>query len=123
MDPDRTIGSTGTDGVRGAPDLGEAGLLAPGEVVDRYLLLGKLGAGGMGVVYAAFDPELDRKVALKLLLPQAGGDRGAVARARLLREAQALARLSHRRGPRRCGGPCGRAGSPRPQAGQRDDRP
>ncbi|HWQ29245.1 MAG TPA: tetratricopeptide repeat protein [Dehalococcoidia bacterium] len=68
------------------------GVLAPGTNVGRYLVLHLLGAGGMGVVYAAYDPELDRKVALKLLRPDAGG---AGARARLLREAQAMARLAH----------------------------
>ncbi|MCB9754594.1 MAG: serine/threonine protein kinase [Myxococcales bacterium] len=64
--------------------------LAPGARVDRFTLLRKLGAGGMGVVYEAHDPSLDRKVALKLML---GDHEGA--RARLLREAQAMARLAH----------------------------
>jgi tetratricopeptide (TPR) repeat protein/predicted Ser/Thr protein kinase len=61
--------------------------------VDRYVILKAVGEGGMGVVYAAYDPELDRKVALKLLrLETADAKRG---RARLLREAQAMARVSH----------------------------
>jgi eukaryotic-like serine/threonine-protein kinase len=71
-------------------------ILGRGDVVGRYVVLSKLGAGGMGVVYAAYDPELDRKVALKLLLPAAGGGGdGRDGRARLLREAQALAKLQH----------------------------
>jgi serine/threonine protein kinase/tetratricopeptide (TPR) repeat protein len=61
----------------------------------RYLLLGRLGSGGMGVVHAAYDPTLDRKVALKLLRPGDGRDDDSMARGRLLREARALARLSH----------------------------
>jgi serine/threonine protein kinase len=64
-----------------------------GETIGRYLVLSRLGAGAMGVVLAAYDPELDRKVALKLLKPR-GGDRRA-AQTRLQREAQALAKLSH----------------------------
>jgi tetratricopeptide (TPR) repeat protein/predicted Ser/Thr protein kinase len=68
-------------------------LLARGAQVGRYLILHPLGQGGMGVVYAGYDPELDRKVALKLLRPDRA--RGEAARSRLLREAQAIARLSH----------------------------
>ncbi|MCA9713163.1 MAG: serine/threonine protein kinase, partial [Myxococcales bacterium] len=75
------------------------GVLKGGEKVDRYMILNRLGSGAMGVVYAAYDAELDRKIALKLLHPSrlqadelsASGS----ARARLLREAKALARLSH----------------------------
>jgi len=67
--------------------------LVRGSLIDRYVVLGQLGAGGMGVVYAAYDPELDRKVALKLL--RTGIGKGGEARTRLLREAQALAKLSH----------------------------
>ncbi len=68
--------------------------LTRGAVVGRFLVLETLGAGGMGVVYAAYDPELDRKVALKLLSPGVGGaDSGS--QTRLVREAQALAKLSH----------------------------
>jgi tetratricopeptide (TPR) repeat protein len=70
--------------------------LAPGAIVDRYIVEERLGAGAMGVVYAARDPELDRRVALKLLHARALGDATATdARARLQREAQALARVSH----------------------------
>ncbi|HVE82075.1 MAG TPA: serine/threonine-protein kinase [Myxococcales bacterium] len=64
-----------------------------GSTIGRYLVLQRLGEGGMGVVYAAYDAELDRKVALKLLRPT-GGDSGE-GHARLMREAQAMARVSH----------------------------
>lgn len=63
-----------------------------GTSFGRYVVLHEIGAGGMGVVYAAYDPELDRRVALKVLGEAAGTDTG---RARLLREAQTMARLSH----------------------------
>jgi tetratricopeptide (TPR) repeat protein/predicted Ser/Thr protein kinase len=70
-------------------------VLPRGATVGRYMVLEKLGAGGMGVVYAAYDPELNRRLALKLL--HAGSDQveRSGGQARLLREAQALARLSH----------------------------
>jgi len=68
--------------------------LTVGDRVGRYLVLSALGAGGMGVVFSAYDPQLDRKVALKLL--RAGITYNTKdARARLRREAQAIAQLSH----------------------------
>jgi len=69
---------------------------APGDKVGRYLLLGQLGAGGMGVVFRAYDPSLDRVVAIKLLgLATRSAAETEALRARLKREAQAMARLSH----------------------------
>ena len=66
-------------------------LPAEGSTIGRYMVLSLLGHGGMGVVLRAFDPKLDRKIALKLL----HGGSSSEAQARLQREAQALARLSH----------------------------
>jgi len=58
------------------------------EKVDRYTIAKRIGAGAMGTVYEAHDPELDRKVAIKVL-------RGAGSAERLRREAQMLAKLHH----------------------------
>ncbi|MDC0718663.1 protein kinase domain-containing protein [Nannocystis bainbridge] len=87
-----------------APTLADAITLAAGSELEpprelpgrigRFTILRELGAGGMGVVYAAYDEQLDRKVAIKLL--RGAGDLAtSQGHARLLREAQALARLSH----------------------------
>jgi eukaryotic-like serine/threonine-protein kinase len=59
--------------------------------LGRFVVLELVGAGGMGTVYAAYDPDLDRKVALKLL----ASTTSETAHARLLREAQAMARVTH----------------------------
>jgi tetratricopeptide (TPR) repeat protein len=80
---------TGAPAETGAP-------LATGVRVGRYIVLELVGRGAMGTVYAVYDPELNRRVALKLLrsdLPRAVPL--AELRNRLLREAQAMARLSH----------------------------
>jgi len=79
--------------VTGGSDTGAGTGSAPGARFGRFVVLGALGAGGMGVVMSAFDPELDRKVALKLLHPRVGAVDDA--RVRLQREAQAMARLAH----------------------------
>lgn len=68
--------------------------LMRGTSVGRYVVLEPVGSGGMGVVYAAYDPKLDRKVALKLVRTDADVP-GTARQQRLLQEAQALARLSH----------------------------
>lgn len=73
-------------------DDGELRLLLRGSTVGRYVVLDAIGAGAMGVVYAAYDPELDRRVALKLLRDRA---LDAKRTERLLREARAIAKLSH----------------------------
>ncbi len=67
-----------------------------GTTLGRYVIEETVGSGGMGVVHAARDPELDRKVALKVLRADrwSAAD-GSEGKARLLREAQALARLAH----------------------------
>ncbi|HTE54849.1 MAG TPA: serine/threonine-protein kinase [Kofleriaceae bacterium] len=66
-----------------------------GERIGRYELLERIGAGGMGVVYSAHDPELSRKVAIKLLGEGVDPSGQARLRHRLLREAQAMAQLAH----------------------------
>ena len=92
VDPDDVTAPTQVDvPVAHARPTAEPAELATGTSIGRYLVIGRLGAGGMGVVYTAFDPELDRKVAIKFLKDV----RSEAAQHRLLREAQALARLSH----------------------------
>lgn len=74
------------------PSTADADRLPVGARVRRYIVLDVLGEGGMGTVYAAYDPSLDRKIALKVLqrgrLPDAD-------RAVLLGEAKTLAKLRH----------------------------
>ena len=64
--------------------------------IGKYRILRLLGSGGLGVVYLGYDPELDRRVAIKLLRPdRKGTSDSTTAKVRLLREAQAAAKLSH----------------------------
>jgi hypothetical protein len=67
--------------------------LTSGSSLSRYTVGEKLGAGGMGVVYRAFDTRLERPVALKVLPPAAIGD--AARRERFVREAKAASALNH----------------------------
>jgi serine/threonine protein kinase len=71
------------------------GVPGPGERVGRYVVLHAIGHGGMGVVLAAHDPELDRPVALKLVQPSTPPALAVRAHELLRREAQAMARLHH----------------------------
>jgi serine/threonine-protein kinase len=71
----------------------QAMTLETGDRLGRYKILAPLGAGGMGEVYRAVDPRLEREVALKVLPAETLTDE--VARARMLREARMAARLNH----------------------------
>jgi len=66
---------------------------APRDRIGRFAVLHEIATGGMGVVYAARDEQLDRKVAIKLLLARETRDRETYGR--MMREARAMARLSH----------------------------
>ena len=80
-------------------------LAAPGEgrmafarsdKLAHFIVVDLLGEGGMGTVVSAYDPDLDRKVAVKVLRADLHhDDQASAGQQRLLREAQAMARLSH----------------------------
>ncbi|MFT3707720.1 MAG: pilus assembly protein N-terminal domain-containing protein [Archangium sp.] len=67
-------------------------VLRPGDRLGRYEIERLIGAGGMGVLYVAHDPQLNRRVALKLMRPAFAAEGGSE---RLRREAQAMATLAH----------------------------
>ncbi len=88
------IGGLDTEPGAGGRRVGEPEPELAGSI-GRFRVLDRLGSGGMGIVYSAYDPELDRKVAIKLLRADVhAGMAKDAAQARLLREAQAMARLS-----------------------------
>ena len=68
------------------------GLIPRGTVIGRYVVMGYLARGSMGEVHVGYDPELDRRLAIKLVRVGRGG---ADVKVRLPREAQAIAKLSH----------------------------
>ncbi len=88
-----SVYTTQSSGERAEPNLSR------GASVGRYVVIDFVDAGGMGAVYQAFDPELNRSVALKILTPDREGAQDTAQikqnRNRMLREAQALAQLSH----------------------------
>jgi eukaryotic-like serine/threonine-protein kinase len=78
---------------REAPRSSRSTAIQPGDCIGRYIISRVLGAGGMGVVYAARDPELDRQVAIKLVHPRLWRDATDDARELLREEARAMARI------------------------------
>ena len=90
------LGATLGDAQEAMASAGEVhiGGLRRGQSIGRFVMIDLLGGGGMGEVFLCYDPELDRRVAVKLLRTLRGGREGE-APARLLREARTVARLSH----------------------------
>jgi tetratricopeptide (TPR) repeat protein/predicted Ser/Thr protein kinase len=79
------------EGVWGRLQEGLFGSRPAQSQLDRFVILERLGSGGQGRVYLAYDPKLARRVAIKLVRPDVDAD----AQEQLLREAQALAQLAH----------------------------
>lgn len=89
---DRRDEPTVTVGATSPAPLSDEPPLERGSRLGRYLLLEVLGVGGMSVVYSAYDPKLDRRVAIKVMRTSLWNEHGCH---RALREAQALAKLAH----------------------------
>jgi formylglycine-generating enzyme required for sulfatase activity/tRNA A-37 threonylcarbamoyl transferase component Bud32 len=85
-----SVDSTRADAAPGASEV-----LARGEALGRYIVIERLGEGATGFVYAAYDPELDRKVAIKILRRRDEGAQESRRQARFVREAKSIAKLAH----------------------------
>jgi hypothetical protein len=94
-DPRAAIGGVELEAARAALQRNLLGESPDPIRIGRFVVVGRLGAGAFGTVYSAYDPDLDRKVALKVLRAQRAADGGSSRSSRLVREAKAMARLSH----------------------------
>lgn len=88
---DDPLGETAVDTEAGERHSRSSFTLSPQLTIGRFVALEKLGEGGMGLVIAAFDPQLDRRVAIKMLHDDVSELQGS----RLVREAKAMAQLNH----------------------------
>ncbi|MEM6989726.1 MAG: protein kinase, partial [Myxococcota bacterium] len=79
----------------GKPPAPEVTRLRRGQAVARFMVVDRLGAGAMGEVVSAYDPDLHRRVAIKVLRVGDDGSSGGDAGDRMLREARAMAQLAH----------------------------
>ena len=93
VDPRPAAHPVEMEAVRAKAERALFGRSAPAKV-GRYHILDRIAGGGMGVVYGAYDPDLDRRVALKVVHPRRTHD--ARSQERLITEARALAKLDHR---------------------------
>ena len=92
-DPGPAPGHDPVDDAAETGPIGVTGRSAPAEQIGKYEVVALLGRGGMGAVYQAFDPILEREVAVKVMLPQIAED--PEQKQRFEREARAIARLTH----------------------------
>ena len=93
---DGGLAATAAPGGPSGPSGPVRDVLGRGGKVGRYVVHDIIGQGGMGIIYTAYDPQLDRQIALKLLRTVSeAGTEDSGGQARLLREAQAMAQLSH----------------------------